>query len=411
MQGLSIGIIASAVLYLHLSITVFRSQPRKSGHFFLAGSSLCLAISTGLLYFLYQAEAHKQVRWFFSLSLSGLILFLTLQNFFIRSMTGKLSWRYMLLFILLAAVPAVSGLGIFGRPVFFMRSADRWVFPLVPGGPWMYSIIGYFFIAFGSGCIFIVSWYRTAVLQREREQAKLLLIFSLTVIILAAIDIILHLSMGTLQHISLTPFIFVPWVAGYVIAIRKYQLLNITPEMVTRRILESIDEQVILVDSDGRPTYMNDRALKFFGEPFRKLGVIKIDGYILRNEESQLISTLDEENTVRQRSIVKLAGQTGTRPVMDFEITKVSDRFGDPLGFLLVGKEDRSVDSLVRKYQLTRREGDVIAGVIAGLKTKTIAEQLNISESTVKTHLSHVYRKLGVSNRVDLVNLTARGEE
>jgi hypothetical protein len=241
LRELSIGIVASAVLYLYLGVTVLRGQPRKTTHWFLTGSSFSLALSTGLVYFLYHAKTIAQGRLFFSLSVIGLVLFLTLQNFFVRSMTGKLSWRYMLLIILPAAVPAA-----------FIRSADSWVFPIVRGGPGMYSIIGYFCIAFGSGIVFLLSWYRTAVLRREREQAKLLLISSVAVIIFAGIDIILHLTTNVSRLVSLIPFVFVPWVVGYVIAIRKYQLLNITPEMVTRRILESIDEQVILVDPGGK---------------------------------------------------------------------------------------------------------------------------------------------------------------
>ncbi len=274
----------------------------------------------------------------------------------------------------------------------------------------MYSILVYFAAAFGSGMIFLLSWYRTAVLRREREQAKLLLISSFTVILIASIDFILHINVEALRQIPLTPFIFVPWAVGYVIAIRNYQLLNITPEMVTRRILESIDEQVILVDPGGKPTYMNARALQFFGQPFRKLEEIQIDGHVPLNDDTPLRSIIGAGETVRQRGAVKLAGQKGTRPVLDFEITKVRDRFGDPLGLLLIGKEDDSVEGLIRKYQLTLREADVIAGVITGLKTKTIAEQLNISERTVKTHLGNVYKKCGVSGRVDLVNMAIGGE-
>ena len=51
---------------------------------------------------------------------------------------------------------------------------------------------------------------------------------------------------------------------------------------------------------------------------------------------------------------------------------------------------------------LTRREIQVITAVVEGAANKDIAKQLGLSEQTVKNHLSHVFDKLGVSNRLEL---------
>jgi two-component system nitrate/nitrite response regulator NarL len=52
---------------------------------------------------------------------------------------------------------------------------------------------------------------------------------------------------------------------------------------------------------------------------------------------------------------------------------------------------------------LSRREHDVLACVADGASVATIARELQLSPSTVKTHLEHVYRKLGVSDRAAAV--------
>lgn len=52
---------------------------------------------------------------------------------------------------------------------------------------------------------------------------------------------------------------------------------------------------------------------------------------------------------------------------------------------------------------LTERERDVLKLVLDGKANKSIANELAISEQTVKIHLQHVYRKLGVHRRVDLL--------
>jgi DNA-binding NarL/FixJ family response regulator len=50
---------------------------------------------------------------------------------------------------------------------------------------------------------------------------------------------------------------------------------------------------------------------------------------------------------------------------------------------------------------LTARELEVLEMVARGLPNRTVAEQLFLSDQTVKRHLRKVYRKLGVANRTE----------
>lgn len=52
---------------------------------------------------------------------------------------------------------------------------------------------------------------------------------------------------------------------------------------------------------------------------------------------------------------------------------------------------------------LSRREEEVMRLVAEGLGNREIAGQLNLSEHTVKNYLFHIFDKLGISNRVELV--------
>jgi len=52
--------------------------------------------------------------------------------------------------------------------------------------------------------------------------------------------------------------------------------------------------------------------------------------------------------------------------------------------------------------QLSNRETQIIRCVAAGLRNAEVAEQLSISESTVKTHLNSIFQKLGIRDRVEL---------
>lgn len=52
---------------------------------------------------------------------------------------------------------------------------------------------------------------------------------------------------------------------------------------------------------------------------------------------------------------------------------------------------------------LTEREHEIIARIGEGLKNKQIAERLFISETTVRHHLTSIFNKLDVSDRLELI--------
>lgn len=56
-------------------------------------------------------------------------------------------------------------------------------------------------------------------------------------------------------------------------------------------------------------------------------------------------------------------------------------------------REQNSVDTL------TKRELQIIKLLVAGLYNKEIADNLNISEKTVKNHISSIFKKISVSDR------------
>ncbi|WP_211754503.1 response regulator transcription factor [Nocardioides gansuensis] len=49
--------------------------------------------------------------------------------------------------------------------------------------------------------------------------------------------------------------------------------------------------------------------------------------------------------------------------------------------------------------QLSTREQEVFGLLAEGLRTSEIAKRLYLSESTAKTHIAHIYQKLGAANR------------
>lgn len=54
--------------------------------------------------------------------------------------------------------------------------------------------------------------------------------------------------------------------------------------------------------------------------------------------------------------------------------------------------------------RLTRRESEIAVQVTEGLSNKEIAKRLGISDKTVKVHLDHIYHKLQINRRTQLLH-------
>jgi len=75
---------------------------------------------------------------------------------------------------------------------------------------------------------------------------------------------------------------------------------------------------------------------------------------------------------------------------------------------VLRGVSENSACALDLIQPLSNRELEVLQLLSTGLSNKEIAPILFISESTVKTHVSHIINKLGVSDRVQAAVWAAR---
>jgi DNA-binding CsgD family transcriptional regulator len=61
-----------------------------------------------------------------------------------------------------------------------------------------------------------------------------------------------------------------------------------------------------------------------------------------------------------------------------------------------------SMDVVEPLTTLTKREREVAELVADGVANEEIAERLTIAASTLKTHITHIHKKLQVTNRVEL---------
>ncbi len=88
------------------------------------------------------------------------------------------------------------------------------------------------------------------------------------------------------------------------------------------------------------------------------------------------------------------------RQRVGLDVAAVTAAFADRLQPILVSYFARQrAGTAAPPISFTNRESDVIPLLAAGLSSRQIAQQLVVAESTVKTHLNNIYRKLAVNNR------------
>jgi PAS domain S-box-containing protein len=90
------------------------------------------------------------------------------------------------------------------------------------------------------------------------------------------------------------------------------------------------------------------------------------------------------------------------------EIANILDRVNDlaaELSAALSGYAKRGKSSSLAELGFTRRQVEIARFISLGASSKDIGFRLGIAESTVKNHLSVMYRKLGAASRIDFMRL------
>ena len=77
----------------------------------------------------------------------------------------------------------------------------------------------------------------------------------------------------------------------------------------------------------------------------------------------------------------------------------------NPADSPLAGEVGRLCNLAGERYALSDREREVAALVVRGRSVQSIAEDMVVSQNTIKTHVSRIYRKCGVHSREELVRL------
>jgi len=205
------------------------------------------------------------------------------------------------------------------------------------------------------------------------------------------------------------------------------------PEIVYHAVLQGINDPFNIVDRDFRIVWANEPKARLFRKNQNDLiGKFCFDVFQRRQEvcpHCPVKEAFSSGKTCVMETHLTVA--SGSRHPCEIRAYPVHDRHGDILYGVTIGFDisarnrrvhgkppevhsDNSVSTLRAPFpppsspfwkeeriyvDLTSREIEVLSLVATGLTNNDIASSLSISPHTVKSHVIHIFNKLGVSDR------------
>jgi DNA-binding NarL/FixJ family response regulator len=195
-------------------------------------------------------------------------------------------------------------------------------------------------------------------------------------------------------------------------------VLDNEPDMEVVAEVRSADDALAMVDERAPDVFVIDVELQ---EPATSAATRRL------SQESPgsgivVVGREDDDASILEAIEIGAAGHI-TATAEPAELVAVIRRVAegeDPLRDEVIGRPDlidRIMDGFRDNFRrsdeppsipLTPRELDVLRHVAAGMRNREVGELLDVSEQTIKNHLSSILHKLGVPNRTHAVTFAVR---
>jgi DNA-binding CsgD family transcriptional regulator len=408
MSKYTIILLVSSVLWIFLGIRALMYSHKNKLNLLFSLICLSVTIYQILIGICYSLNTNEHLYLLTKLAFLALYLFFPLNTHFYLALsnTRMKAWHLCLNYIpvIIIYIAYLAGLSIFSD---FVKYKGEWV-GIYKINSWLYINIIYYLLNFLISFLIIFKWGKNTKVKKEKIYAKFILIFfSLLLSSGFILGLILPL-LGIYDYFAVTDISFYFYIFGLFYLVSKFRFLAVTPALVAEDILAHISDMVILLDTKLRITMVNNSFKRFFEKNNEQITGVKFSEIIYSHEniDEMFYNFLNEkENSIQTRLFYKKRSE---RILTDSYISLVKDKFSDIIGILIISRTIQSQNDFQNTYRITGREFEIVNLIVSGYSNKTISRKLNISERTIETHCLHIYNKLKISNKVDLINFAAK---
>jgi DNA-binding NarL/FixJ family response regulator len=168
-------------------------------------------------------------------------------------------------------------------------------------------------------------------------------------------------------------------------------------------LLKEVQPDLLLLDLN-MPEGDGLNMLSIVKKKYKSMQVLALTMY----DDVKLVRTAFNEGV--DGYILKSTGKLELLEAID-EIIDGGRFFGDGVKIHVMSEDQRAAlpskfdDKFVKKYNLTKREIEILRLITLALSNKEIAKKLFISDQTVSVHRKNIMRKLQVSNTAALIKM------
>lgn len=408
MNILTILSIISLMICFYIGFHVLSLDIRSKVNrlFFLLSLSMCLWALCSI--FISSAKDKETLLIWFKIATFAFIPYFALTLHFFLEITKVIKLKsYFYLLIYLPTLILIYG-NLTSSLIYkdFIKENNFWIFILEDVSPWMLFYAIYLNLYLLISGILIFLWNKKSKTYKHKRQSFIILIIFIIVSVIGVLEGFFLPAFTKYQSRGLPPIILLFWMIGIWYSMIKYKFLSMTPELVSKYIIGSINESIILLDSSLKIITVNNKTKQLLD--IKENHLINNDISLIIHESKELkdeIKKLFQGEYSDFSCRVNFQNHDNRKILMDIKTSIIKDKFNDVIGILIIGYEVKEIKQLKTLYQITDREVNVIQHIITGSTNKEIAEDLGIVERTIKAHLTNIYNKLGVDNRMQLLHL------
>ncbi len=401
-----LSFISTIVLTLVLleAVYILYKDPKSRLNRLYFFMNICLFIWLLGAAFGYNSRDKPEALFWFRLSSFGFIFLHAFTLHFCMLISGKTGRKsYFIIGIYLPSFvfyyKSLTGLMVFKD---FVRYHDYWI-----GINGFDNIINIIFminylIYYTASIILLVLWYRESSVRKKKMQALILILsISITVFLFNLEPFVLPFLLPY-NSILISPIFGIFWVTGVWYAIGKYRFLDLHDSEVYRSIVDNTGDLIILFNENLEIKMDNKAFREATGFDKNEITGRKIDFFYQLNHKLRENFLNSKRGDIHTRILINTVSGNILTSTIFFSVL---DSHMDFVGYAAVSSIVHSINMLEQDYNLSQRETEVVKYIISGTKNSVIAETLGITLRTVKTHVTNIYNKLGIENRIQLINL------
>jgi DNA-binding CsgD family transcriptional regulator len=399
-----VSFLAAVVLTLALveGLYILRQNPHVMANRLFFCMTACIAVWLLGLGLGYGSRTGDDARRWFKVASPGFIFLHCCTLHFVLAHTGRLASRAWRLAAWLSYLPSVLFQFIAWAGVLVFRGFSQ------AGGLWigepdfgsasftllMIQYLSYYGLSIG---LLVYDALRSSR-RRDRRQ-RLLIVSGIGIsVLLFNVEPFLLPLVSPYRTILVSPLFSIVLVSAAALAIRRYHFLSTSAIAIDHSTLDHLSDAIVLFDSNLQPVYTNTTA-NFLFPAEKTLEDIVTEASLIRSSLRRA-----EERKSASFSCV-LSSKAPGNACVDCRFSLMRDTTGELESILLVGIPVNDTSTLHSNYGLTKAESRVVSMLVEGKQQDQMASELGVSIRTVKAHCAHIYQKLRVRNKIELIRL------